>query len=376
MKFAIDARGAFLYHGTGIGTYTDNLISQMINQNSKDKFTLFCSAKYNPNYNKDNTHIIFSSGKHGTFYEKYYFPNSLVKNNIDLYHIPQNGIGFEFNSKVTTVVTIHDLIPYIMPETVGKGYLERFLRDMPGIISNSDAIITVSEYSKKDILKFFSFYPEEKIFVTPLAANSNFRPLDKKECQSYVNKTYKIDTPYILYLGGFSSRKNAFGIIHAFNKIYKSLNKPYKLLLGGSLKDEGNKIFEYVKNNNLDDKIVFCGYVEDDMLPVLYSGCDAFIYPSLYEGFGLPPLEAMSCGAPVITSNISSIPEVTGDAAILINPYKNDELESSIVTLLNNDSLKLEYSQKGYKRSLEFSWENTAKKTLEAYAQIILSKLK
>ena len=133
---------------------------------------------------------------------------------------------------------------------------------------------------------------------------------------------------------------------------------------------------EYVKNNNLDDKIIFCGYVEDDMLPVLYSGCDAFIYPSLYEGFGLPPLEAMSCKAPVITSNISSIPEVTDDAAILINPAKDDELESSIVTLLNSDSLKLQYSEKGYKRSLEFSWENTAKKTLEAYAKIVSSKIK
>lgn len=138
----------------------------------------------------------------------------------------------------------------------------------------------------------------------------------------------------MLYLGGFSSRKNAFAIIKAFKKVYKSLNKPYKLLLGGSLKDEGNRLFEYVKNNNMEDKIVFCGYVEDDILPVLYSGCDAFIYPSFYEGFGLPPLEAMSCKAPVITSNISSIPEVTGDAAILINPFKDDELESSIVTLL------------------------------------------
>ncbi|MBE6062278.1 MAG: glycosyltransferase family 4 protein [Clostridium butyricum] len=375
MKFAIDARGAFLYHGTGIGTYTDNLISQMININSQDEFTLFCSPKYNQDYKKDNTHIIFSSGKHGSFYEKHYFPNNMLKNNIDLYHIPQNGIGFEFNQKLTTVVTIHDLIPYIMPETVGQGYLQRFLRDMPNIISNSDAILTVSEYSKKDILKFFSFYPEEKIFVTPLAANNTFKPLDKKYCKSFVNKTYNIDTPYILYLGGFSSRKNAFGIIKAFNKVYKSLNKPYKLLLGGSLKDEGNKIFKYVKNNNLDDKIIFCGYVEDDMLPILYSGCDAFIYPSFYEGFGLPPLEAMSCKAPVITSNISSIPEVTDDAALLINPYKDDELEASIVTLLNDSYLQLEYSEKGYKRSLEFSWKNTAEKTLDAYKSIISSKL-
>ena len=106
MKFAIDARGAFLYHGTGIGTYTDNLISQMINLDSQDEFTLFCSAKFNSDYNKDNTHIIFSSGRHGSFYEKYYFPNKLLKNNIDLYHIPQNGIGFESTPEITTVVTL------------------------------------------------------------------------------------------------------------------------------------------------------------------------------------------------------------------------------------------------------------------------------
>lgn len=373
MKFAIDARGAFLYHGTGIGTYTDNLISEMIRLDSKDEFTLFCSAKFNSHYNRNNTNIIFSSGKHGTFYEKYYFPHKLKNNSIDLYHIPQNGIGFEFSSETPTVVTIHDLIPYIMPETVGKGYLQRFLKDMPNIIANSDGIITVSEYSKQDILKFFSFYPEDKIFVTPLAANSDFKPLDKEKCLSYVKTKYNISTPYILYLGGFSARKNAFGLIKAFEKTYTSLDKPYTLILGGSLKDEGNKLLDYVKANNLEDKIVFCGYVEDNILPILYSGCDAFVYPSLYEGFGLPPLEAMSCKAPVITSNLSSIPEVTGDSAILINPLNDDELASSIEHLLNNENLKKEYSEKGYKRSLEFSWEKTAEKTLNAYNSIISS---
>lgn len=373
MKFAIDARGAFLYHGTGIGTYTDNLISEMINLDSKDEFTLFCSAKFNSNYNKDNTHIIFSSGRHGTFYEKYYFPHKLKKDNIDLYHIPQNGIGFEFNSEINTVVTIHDLIPYIMPETVGPGYLQRFLRDMPSIIYNCAGILTVSEYSKRDILKFFSFYPKEKIFVTPLAANSNFKPLIKADCKSYVQKTYNVSTPYILYLGGFSSRKNAFGLIKAFERLYTSLNKPYTLLLGGSLKDEGLKLQEYVKGKNLQDKIVFCGYIEDDILPVLYSGCDAFVYPSLYEGFGLPPLEAMSCRAPVITSNLSSIPEVTGSSAILVNPFDDDELASSMELLLNNEDLKAEYSERGYERSLQFSWDKTAQKTLEAYENIVSS---
>lgn len=373
MKIAIDARGAFLYSGTGIGTYTKNLITGMLNIKSSDQFLLFCSGRLNEDFNKDNTEIFLSSGKHGSFYEKYYFPNTIKNKHVDLYHIPQNGIGFNFDNSIPTVVTIHDLIPYIMPETVGKGYLERFLRDMPNIIYNSAGILTVSEYSKRDILRFFSSYPEEKIYVTPLAANSNFKPLDKAQCQSYIQKKYKINTPYILYIGGFSSRKNAIGLINAFKDSYKSLNEPYTLLLGGSLKDEGERLFNFVKDNNLSDKIVFCGYIEDELLPILYSGCDAFVYPSLYEGFGLPPLEAMSCKAPIITSNITSIPEVACNSCILIDPHKEAQLSDALVSLLNNKSLQKELAEKGYKNSLTFTWQKTAEKTLNAYKSIISS---
>lgn len=373
MKIAIDARSATLHQGTGIGTYTNNLISELLSLNSKDEFTLFCTGKFNKDFNKKNTNIVFSSGRHGGFYEKYYIPNALKKIHANVYHIPQNGIGFDFNTQIPTMVTIHDLIPYIMPETVGKGYLERFLRDMPNIISNSSGILTVSEYSKKDILKFFSFYPEDKIFVTPLAANNNFKPLDKNDCKAYINNTYGVSDPYILYIGGFSLRKNVLGLIKAFKNVHKDLNKPYKLLLGGPLKDEGDKLFNYVKENNLEDKVIFCGYLEDSTLPILYSGCDAFVYPSFYEGFGLPPLEAMSCKAPVITSSLTSIPEVTGDSAILINPNNINELENSLVTLLNDENLKALLSQKGYKRSLEFTWRKTAQNTAKAYENVGLS---
>lgn len=370
MKIAIDARSSTLHHGTGIGTYTNNLISETLSIDSKDEFTLFCSGKFNKTFIKNNSNIIYSSGKHGSFYEKCYIPNQLTGKFIDLYHIPQNGIGFDFDTKIPTVVTIHDLIPYIMPETVGKGYLERFLRDMPNIISNSAGILTVSEYSKRDILKFFSSYPEEKIFVTPLAANTNFKPLDKNVCRAYVEDNFDVTDPYILYIGGFSSRKNVLGLINSFSSIYKDLNKPYKLLLVGSIKDEGEKLLNFVKDKNLQDKIIFCGYLDDEFLPILYSGCDAFVYPSLYEGFGLPPLEAMSCKAPVITSNLTSIPEVTGDNAILINPYKDDDLKNALVRVLNDENLKVTLGEEGYSRSLKFTWRNTAENTLKAYNAI------
>ena len=137
---------------------------------------------------------------------KLLFPNFINKHNIDLHHIPQTALA---TAKITVliVVTIHDLIPYVLPETTGRGYLEKFLREMPSIISNAKGILTVSEYSKKDILKFFNHISEEKIFVTPLAANSSFKPMDKNHCKKLIQERFNFDKPYILYIGGFSTQK-------------------------------------------------------------------------------------------------------------------------------------------------------------------------
>ena len=254
----------------------------------------------------------------------------------------------------------------------GRGYLERFLKDMPFIINNAKAILTVSEYSKKDILRFFPSIKEEKIFVTPLAANLNYKPLNKTSCKDYIKNKYNIYSPFLLYIGGFSTRKNVREIILSFKKIYKSLNKDYKLVLCGSVRDEGAKLQELCKELFIDDKIIFTGFIPDDDLPYFYNASELFIYPSLYEGFGLPPLEAMSCATPVIASNLTSIPEVTENNAVLINPNNTDELASAILYLLNSPDLLLKYGQMGYKHSLNFNWQNTATSTLKAYESILI----
>lgn len=370
MKFSIDARGINLYKGSGIGTYTENLLRELLNIDTKNNYSIFWAGENYENYKKNNSEIIFTSKKHGAFYENYYYPNYIKENNIDMHHIPQNGIGLNESYTSPIVVTIHDLIPYILPETVGRGYLERFLRDMPLIVRDSKVILTVSEYSKRDIMKFFPFVNEEKIFVTPLAANKNYKPLNKLTCIKYIKNKYSIDSPFILYIGGFSTRKNVKELIMAFNKIQKSLKKNYKLVLCGSIRDEGIKLQELCKELLMDDKIIFTGFVPDDELPLFYNAAEAFIYPSLYEGFGLPPLEAMSCATPVIASNLTSIPEVTKDCAILINPFNKDELADSILNLLNSESLLQEYSEKGYNNSLNFTWKNTAIATLKAYEHV------
>lgn len=370
MKISIDARGITLYNGTGIGTYTENLVKELLNIDKENEFNLFWTGRNYEEYKKDNCNIVFTSSKHGSFYENYYFPNFIKSNNIDLHHIPQNGMGLSNSYDRNCVVTIHDLIPYVLPETTGRGYLERFLRTMPNIIDKSKGILTVSEYSKKDILKFFNHIPEDKVHVTPLAANSNFKPLDKDVCRKIIQKRFNFSKDYILYIGGFSSRKNAKDLILSFDKIYHDLEKPCVLLLAGSIRDEGKKLLDLSKTLNFGENIIFTGFIEDELLPTLYNGAEVFVYPSLYEGFGLPPLEAMCCKTPVITSNVTSIPEVTSDSCLLINPLNRRKLEESLVTLLNNSDLKNTLSKKGYERSLQFSWKNTAIKTLEAYKKI------
>lgn len=369
MKIAIDARGINLYKGTGIGTYTQNVLKNILDMNTSSFYNIYWCGENYKTYQQENTKIIMSSKKHRRFFEYNYFPINISMDSVDIYHIPQNGMGMNLNIPCKKVCTIHDLIPYTLPETVGKGYLKNFLKTMPEIVELSDGIITVSEYSKKDILKFFPHLSPDKIFVTPLAADTIFRPLDKEDCMLKIKNKYSITKPFILYIGGFSARKNVETLINAFKNSISELKEEHELIVVGSLKDEGKMLYKKAMDMNINN-IKFIGFVEDSMLPLLYNSCRAFIYPSLYEGFGLPPLEAMSCGTPVITSNTTSIPEVVHDAGMLVNPNNEEEITRAIITLLNNRELREVLSDKGLKRSKEFSWKTTAEKTYCAYKKI------
>ncbi|MBC2579905.1 glycosyltransferase family 1 protein [Clostridium sp. DJ247] len=370
MKIAIDARGVNWYKGTGIGTYTDKILRYMVSKHREHKYHIYWSGPDYDSYKHSNTKIIMTSNKHHKFFEQNYFPNNLAKENADIYHIPQNGIGISEKILCKTVVTIHDLIPYILPETVGKGYLSKFLDQIPKIINISSGILTVSECSKRDILKFFPI-DESKIFVTPLAADEQYKPLDKIDSMNIVKKLYNITKPFILYIGGFSPRKNVKSLISAYSKIYKNIKQDYELVIIGATKEDGNSLKKLIVDMGIESKVKFTGFVTEELLPVFYNACDVFVYPSLYEGFGLPPLEAMSCGTPVITSNISSIPEVVGDGGILIDPFDVDELVSSLEKLLNHENERKSLSMKALQRASEFSWEKTALATVKAYERIL-----
>jgi glycosyltransferase involved in cell wall biosynthesis len=369
MRIAIDARSVNWYKGTGIGTYTDNVLKQLLKLDTQNYYHIYWSGNDYNSYKNENSKTIMTSRRHKKFFQQYYFPNNLKKENIDIFHIPQNGIGLNTEVACKKVITIHDLIPYVMPETVGTGYLSEFLREVPKLIESSQGILTVSEKSKQDILKFFPI-SENKIFVTPLAADTKYRPLDKENCKSLVKKRFNIEKPFILYLGGFSSRKNISSLIIAFSKLNKDLKEGYNLVIVGSLKDESANLIKLSMDLNMDSNIIFTNFVEEALLPILYNAAAVFVYPSLYEGFGLPPLEAMNCGTPVIASNCSSIPEVVQDAGILIDPKDTSSLISALDKVLSSVTIQKSLSQNSLKKASEFSWENTAKNTLKAYKTI------
>ncbi|MGH4138456.1 glycosyltransferase family 4 protein [Clostridium sp.] len=369
MRIAIDARGINFYSGTGIGTYTENVLKNLINIDIINNYHVFWSGDNYETIKRENCKIVMTSKKHQRFFEDYYFPANILKEKIDIYHMPQNGIGFSEEISCKKIITIHDLIPYVMPETVGKGYLLKFLKEMPLIIGGCDGIITVSEFSKRDILKFFPI-DESKIFVTPLAADKKYAPLDKTLCKDFLKDMYNLTDPFILYLGGFSERKNVSSVLTAFSRVYKDLEKKYNLVIVGGYKDSSQKLLKLTHELGLDSHVIFTGFVPEEHLPIFYNSCDTFIYPSFYEGFGLPPLEAMNCGTPVIASNLTSIPEVVGDGGILINPYDISEISSAIGNLLSNEKLRSELSSKGLKRASEYSWQNTALNTLKVYESV------
>lgn len=362
-NIAIDGRGALLYRGTGIGTYTRQLLAHLPKERSNFHILLPGMEYRNLTFSKN------SDEEPKELWRNDFLPGYLRKNDITLYHVPQNGIGLPTEKVCKEVVTVHDLIPYLYPETVGRGYLRDFLREMPQIMERSDAVITVSECSARDIRRIFR-YPREKLHVIYEAPEPFYRPIPKEKAAAFLEKSYGICGDYILYLGGFGIRKNVKALINGFYLLKKDTDFPLKLVLPGKRNRDFDALDILIDALGIREDVIFPDYIPVAELPCFYSGAMMMVYPSIYEGFGLPPLEAMACGTPVIAAGTSALPEILGDAALWCDPFDTVDIAEQIHRLWTSESLRREMQKKGREKAASYQWQKAAEETMKLWQSL------
>ncbi len=288
----------------------------------------------------------------------------------NIYHSPFYPIPDRtITQNLHRVLTIYDLLPILTPHNFTKNICSKFRSIINSIDRHQDWITCISENTKQDFCNYTGMKPE-RVFVTPLAASENFYPVSDSEIISQKLRQYQIpEQPYLLSLCTLEPRKNLNFLLQCFGQLLaQDPSLDLNLVLVGVSGWKNNDIFQTVQNNPLLKKhVIFTGYIPDRDLSAIYSGALAFVYPSLYEGFGLPPLEAMQCGTPVIASNTSSLPEVAGNAGLMINPTNRDDLCQAMLDLINNSAIRYELSQKGLDRAAQFSWSKCAEETIKVY---------
>ena len=278
-----------------------------------------------------------------------------------------------------SVVTIYDLIGRRFPQTLSRrGRL--FYRAMMGLaLRSADAIITISQSARDDLDR--AYRPSKPVAVTPPAANRRFRPRPPAEIAA-LRERYGLPASYVLYLGSNKPHKNLERLLLAWEHLgpagriaeREQGSEAATLVIAGHEAQRGDPLRQLVAERGLEGSVRFLPNVADSDLPALYSGAVLFAFPSYYEGFGLPPLEAMACGVPVLCANSSSLPEVVGDAALTVDPYSVPELAAGLRRLLQAPALRRELSAKGQRRAREFSWRRTALGTLRVYEQVVVGR--
>lgn len=280
-----------------------------------------------------------------------------------VYHAPtHNRLPL---TRAMKILTIHDL-SHKKGAFQSEAFTQELNRYFPQAAKWADIIIADSESTRNDIVEFLHV-DENKVVTVHLAASNWARYIEDKSVIKNIRKKYGIDRDYMLFVGSIEPRKNIANIIRAYN-IYSNMQEDALLLvLCGGKGWMNEEIFKEFESSEYRKKIIFTGFVDEDDLAYMYNGASFFIYPSLYEGFGIPILEAMACGVPVITSNVSSLPEVAGDAAILISPRNVEELADSMLRLTNSASLREDMREKGLLQIRKFSWRRCAQETLSVY---------
>src|SRR5437016_287552 len=356
MRIAFDGT---VLHGrkSGVGYYCEELLRAMLAENHEDQFFVFSHQPLTVNFPSSNGNLKFTNSARfpvRAFYLHLLLPKILDTVRPDICHY--TNFLAPISEDRPYVVTIHDMGLEVLPDAhplTKRLYTKRLL---PHVARKAKLIITNSEYSKWEIIRHLGI-PEDRIRVTPLAASPEFRPVAASPAH-----------PYFLYVGNLEPRKNLERLIDAFARLH---GKEHQLIIVGNRWYQGGVAERKARALGLTGRVKFLGYVPRADLPEIFSGATALVYPSLLEGFGLPIIEAMACGTPVITSNNSSMREVAGDAAVLVDPRNVREITEAMARIAEDSGLRAELSRKGLNRASEFSWKKTAELTMEVYKEAI-----
>jgi glycosyltransferase involved in cell wall biosynthesis len=366
MRVAIDTRKI---HDFGVGTYIRNLLRQLARIDRDTEYVLLCrepdlgiAAQLGPNFRS-----VREPSPNYSLREQIHVPWVLRRERPDVYHAPHYVLPAAVRCR--SVVTIHDCIHLMFPQYLPNRAAYAYARaSMWASARRSNRILTVSEASKRDILDLFNVKPD-KIVVVYNAIDEHFSATPSDEHVARIRERYQLDHKFVLYVGNIKPHKNLVRLIEAFSQLRRT-HDDLKLLIIGDEISKLPALRRAVHRHKLHKYVRFLGYLKDDTLAVLYRLASVFVFPSLYEGFGLPALEAMASGTPVVTSNVSSLPEVTGDAAVLVDPYDVESIGNGMRRILDDPRFAEELRRKGLQRAREFSWERSVEKTQRVYREV------
>jgi glycosyltransferase involved in cell wall biosynthesis len=372
MRIGIDAT-ALPPQPVGAGNYIIQLIRALASLNVNDEFVIFAHQKGHALINlpeKDSFEwIIFEDRNPGSrlIWEQTLFPQLVKKSGVNLLH----SLHYTRPMKLpcASVVTFHDMTFFLYPELHTRAKRLFFPLAIRASARRADALIAVSESTRQDVIRVLGISPE-KILTTQSGVDPVFRPINDTVAKGKIAEKYDLPERFILYVGLIEPRKNLPMLISAFKRLIDS-GEDYKLVLVGRYGWMYEELLKQINNLDLEGMIHFTGYVSQEDLPLVYNLSSLFVYPTIYEGFGLPVLEAMACGVPVITTDVSSLPEIVGEAGMLVPVNDVKALYGAMIEVLRDEDLRRKMINKGIQRAAKFTWEQTAKLTFQVYQQVM-----